>query len=118
MIVDDDAEIRESMVQALMMEDYSVITAVNGRNALDLLGSYDAANLPNCIIVDLTMPVMGGEQFLSEIKSSSSSHLSRIPIIIASAKGYGQLEIPGANGMLAKPLDLSDLYSVVESYCE
>ncbi|MBP1646952.1 MAG: response regulator, partial [Bacteroidetes bacterium] len=55
MVVDDEADIVELIRYNLTNEGYEVITARNGREALE-----KAALLPDLIILDLMMPVMDG----------------------------------------------------------
>src|SRR5688572_2265458 len=63
LLVEDDAEVRTSLREALEEDDYDVVTATNGLDALDWLRHNE---LPDAILLDLMMPVMDGFQFLAE----------------------------------------------------
>ena len=116
LVVDDDPDIRDSIASALEIEGYTVIMAENGQVALDLLlRMRERGVLPRCIMLDLMMPVMTGEEFLSEIKDHHEE-LRHIPVVVASANGsLLQHKLP-AREVLKKPIDINDLYRIAEQY--
>lgn len=118
LIVDDDPDIRDSIASALEIEGYPVLMAENGRVALDLLLSLHAKqdDLPRCIMLDLMMPVMTGEEFLEAIQNSEEMELKDIPVVVASANGSLLLNKLSAREVLKKPIDISDLYRIAEQY--
>ena len=78
LVVEDNALNRE-MLQVILSEQYSVLEAENGQEALSLLrqrGSEDVA----LILLDIMMPVMNGLTFLDRIKEDEK--LSLIPVIV------------------------------------
>src|SRR4029079_676576 len=80
LVVDDDPTILELIRHALgRLNRYEVVTAVNGADGLQ---SYFRA-LPDCVIVDVDMPVMDGFQFVRAIRGHSVS--ANTPIIVLSA---------------------------------
>ena len=80
LVVDDQAELREIMVSALIAAGHSAVPASNGKEALSQLA--DTSLLPSLIVLDLVMPVMSGRQFLSIMRSSE--RLSLIPVLVIS----------------------------------
>ena len=64
LVVDDDTDIRDSLVELLEFEGYSVVGAANGKEALDQL----RRRLPAVVLLDLMMPVIDG--FSSAVSSS------------------------------------------------
>jgi DNA-binding NarL/FixJ family response regulator len=72
MIVEDEIILREAYAMVLEFNGFAVSTAANGQLALDSL----ATHLPDLILLDLLMPVMGGKQFLE-----SSNILTKHPHI-------------------------------------
>lgn len=111
LVVDDDADIRETVADVLDHLGYSVITAENGRVALDLLR---AGPPPALILLDLMMPDMDGWEFLSELRASPP--FESVPVVILSA--MDRARGPAEAGYLRKPFDLDDLLAVVERYAQ
>ena len=115
LVVDDDPDIRDSIASALEIEGYPVLMAENGKAALDLLLSLKEGELPRCIMLDLMMPVMTGEEFLQTV-ATKYSDLREIPVVVASANGsLLQSNLP-AREVLRKPIDINDLYRIAEQY--
>src|SRR3989442_11456436 len=59
LVVEDDRPVRETLVEALELEGYSVQAVENGRRALQVM----AKRRPDAIILDLMMPTMDGWEF-------------------------------------------------------
>jgi CheY-like chemotaxis protein len=81
LVVEDDQDVRTSLVQVLEGEGYVVSAAENGREALDMLRA--PAQLPELILLDLMMPVMNGRHFLEE--QSRDPRLAPIPVLVMTA---------------------------------
>ncbi len=64
LVVDDDADVRELLVRTMQREGWSSVTAGDGREALDIV----AAQMPDLILLDLTMPRMDGFEFVAELR--------------------------------------------------
>lgn len=111
LVVDDDRDIRETLVDALEGEGYDVISAVDGVDALERLRSEEQS--PSLILLDLMMPRMNGMEFWKEI--SRVEPWARIPIVVVSADAQGRTHATtmGAVGYLKKPMQLRELYSAV-----
>ena len=103
LIVEDDAEVLEAMSEALAEEGYAVATAKNGQEALDYL---DRGSPPDLIILDLTMPVMDGREFLERRRHRRD--LSTVPVMVVSATSDARLSTHGVE-VLRKPVDLAVL---------
>ena len=110
MIVDDDADVRSTVADALEEEGYAVVTAANGREALKQL--LDGAR-PSLILLDMMMPEMNGWAFRAE--QQQRADLAAIPIIIFTAYGVPRDTAAqvGAQGYLRKPVRLDDLLAAV-----
>lgn len=119
LVVDDDEDIRSNLVLALQMEGYQVFEATNGVEALDFLTQNNNAEKVGCILLDLMMPKMDGLQFLAILESQYAETLAKIPIIVATAQGASSSnsQIPNTVAKLQKPMELDELYAVVEKYC-
>lgn len=116
LVVDDDPDIRDSIAAALEIEGHEVILAENGKAALELLLILRDKNaLPRCIMLDLMMPVMTGEEFLQTLNRDHLD-LTTIPVVVASANGSLLKTSLQAREILKKPIDISDLYRIAEQY--
>jgi CheY-like chemotaxis protein len=115
LVVDDDEDIRESLVDFFEDHGYEAVGAVHGRDALDRLSTHELQ--PCVIILDLMMPVMDGKEFREE--QLGHPDISRIPVVVISAYKDVAENAKSLNvaSTLAKPLDLSTLLRAVQKYC-
>ena len=117
LIVDDDADIRDTIEMLLVRHGFPVATACDGADALQKLG--DGAARPGLILLDLMMPRMNGEEFRRS--QLSRPELARIPVVVLSGAGRTQemlKRIDGQVEVLPKPIELTDLMSTVRRFCE
>lgn len=112
LVVDDDEAIRRVSGKLLEAEYYEVISAVNGRDALDKIFE----NPPDLIVVDYNMPEMNGLEFIEKLKSHS--HLSHIPTIMLTSTETEETEIKaltiGADDWIQKPIHKDRLLARVK----
>lgn len=78
MIVEDDAFVMDIYKTKLSQAGYAVIGAANGIEALEKLGSSDG--LPDLMLLDILMPLVGGIEVLKKIKEDEK--LKKIPVIL------------------------------------
>jgi CheY-like chemotaxis protein len=109
LIVDDDPNLLEVTSFVIESEGMAAETARNGEEALALLR---AGRRPGLVLLDLMMPVMSGWEFLDEVGKDPS--LKMIPIVVLTAGE--RAPVPGAVGLLYKPMDLRALIRAVERY--
>ena len=112
MVVEDDVAIRESLVELLEDEGYSVLSAPNGREALEVLRKNE---LPCLILLDLMMPVMDGWQFRRE--QASDPRLGSIPVVVITAAGEKPAASIQANLVLHKPVKVDRVLGAVQQFC-
>jgi CheY-like chemotaxis protein len=113
LVVDDDADIRETLRDALEFEGYAVDVAANGRDAWE---SLRPEALPALILLDLMMPVMNGAEFLRLLRSDAQ--MKSVPVVVVTAFGASAGGVAAeSQGLLPKPLDLELLLRTVERYC-
>jgi CheY-like chemotaxis protein len=110
LVVEDDEGIRESIVELLRDEGYSVVGAANGREALDALRG---GGRPCLVLLDLMMPIMSGWQFLDEI---AHTPLADLPVILVTAARDPNVKLPG-RPVLAKPVRIDVLLEAVKQHC-
>lgn len=116
LLVDDDPHIRDMLVQLLEDEGYNVLSAANGRDAVELLRG--ARELPRVIVLDLMMPVMNGWEFRATQRQDPS--LAPIPVIVLSAdhqvpRHAAELQV---QAYLQKPVDFDALLRLVGNYTQ
>ena len=113
LVVEDDAATRNALTFFLEGEGYTVCGVENGQEALDHLRRNA---LPNVVLLDLTMPVMGGCEFLRLQKQDPA--LASIPVIVLSADGEvaGMPELFGDVGCVQKPVDADLLLAAIRRF--
>ena len=103
LIVDDEPFNVDYLVQELEESDYNLITASNGREALEQVRS----EMPDLILLDIMMPVMDGFAVLGELKTDPL--LRNIPVIVISAVNDLESVVKGiqlgAEDYLPKPFE-------------
>jgi CheY-like chemotaxis protein len=114
MIVDDDKDIRESLVDLLEAEGYVAIGVSSGTVALSQM-TWEQF-VPDVIVLDLFMPQMGGAQFHALLQQNPK--WSRIPIIVCSGDLVSEDLRDAVFGVLQKPFDLERLFEMVKSACD
>ncbi len=113
-VVEDDADVRNGIVEVLLSEGYEVETAENGQVAFDFLQA--STSIPQIILLDIMMPVMDGLTFFQKIKSHERTDLNSIPIIITTAsRTDGVRKTPGIAGFIGKPIDLDELFATISA---
>jgi DNA-binding NarL/FixJ family response regulator len=113
LLIDDDPNLILLVKDYLEFRGYEVVTAENGREALDVLESAT----PDMIICDVMMPEMDGYSLVSTIRSEPKT--SWIPVLFLSAKGQSQDRVKGLNigadVYMVKPFEPEELVAQVES---
>ncbi len=109
LVVDDDADIREVLADIFEHRGFMVETAENGRVALTKASEH----VPNVIVLDLMMPVMTGQEFLTA--KAQHRPLADVPVVVATASS--SRPVAGAARVLRKPFRSEDLLDVVERLC-
>jgi PleD family two-component response regulator len=80
-LADDDADDRDLFIELLSQPNVNVNTVINGTELLHYLDKR-TDDLPDCIFLDLNMPVLGGKECLQQIRATEK--LKDIPVIIYS----------------------------------
>ncbi len=100
-IIDDDVHIGDLLAEVLEQNDYCVLRAYSGTEALMLLKTKS----PDLILLDLMLPGLSGEELLPKIKN--------IPVIVVSAKidvdNKVDLLLGGAVDYVTKPFNTKEL---------
>ena len=101
LVVDDSMLIRHTVCRFLEERGFTVESATNGREALELLTRIS----PDLIVTDMQMPNMGGTELITALKSKPET--ARIPIVIVAgrASGFDETE-KRANYAIYKDIDV------------
>lgn len=112
LLVDDDIQFLEATEYMLKYENYEVITAKNGDEAIKKFNEF----CPDIVLMDLKMPVMNGYDAFFKIKIDNPD----AKIIFTSAyainnEEFEKAEKSGLFGLLTKPFDLNELNNMIDS---
>jgi len=111
LVIEDDAEIRTGIVDALGIADYEVLHAADGDKGMQMAvrGGYDL------LLLDLVLPGPGGLEILAEVRTSRPT----IPVIILTALGDEDDRVKGlklgADDYVVKPFSVKELLARVEA---
>ncbi len=113
LVVDDSVTMVLSLKTTLTMNGFAVETANNGQAALDKLKS---GIKPNLILTDINMPVMGGLEFIGQVRSLPGFRFTPILTLTTESETSKRDEGKrlGATGWLVKPLSGEDLIKVIK----
>jgi putative two-component system response regulator len=100
-LIVDDVETNVIILEEILRSDYTIMTASNGKEALEKLA--DANPLPKLILLDVQMPEMTGRQMFEYMKTNEK--LRRIPVIFITAANDSESELlaAGAVDFINKP---------------
>jgi len=111
-IVEDDSEFRNMLRELLEEQEYRVVAMSNGAEALETLRG-DV--LPNVILLDVSMPVMDGFDFLRF--RNEDPRLAAVPVVlVTNAKPHERPTI-GVNDVVRKPIDIDEILFAIKRYC-
>jgi CheY-like chemotaxis protein len=109
LVIDDDPGIRGLLTTLFQGEGYRVETASNGLEALQKA----RARVPDAIILDLRMPVMGGHEFLQKWRQTAPG--PAVPVLAMSAYDVAaSAEDLGVQAFLPKPFSMDMLLSTLD----
>lgn len=110
LVCDDDKAILNSIRIYLTQEGYNVLTAVNGKQVLDIISKYEL----HCIVLDIMMPELDGLSTTLKVRENYNC-----PIILLSAKSEDTDKITGlsfgADDYVTKPFNPLELIARVKS---
>ncbi len=112
LLVDDEPRVRDVASEMLTLLGFRVLTAGNGREGLEVFR--ERKDEITCVILDLTMPEMGGEEGLRELRGLKSD----VRVILSS--GYNEQEVSqrfvgsGLAGFIQKPYTVAKLRETLQ----
>jgi response regulator RpfG family c-di-GMP phosphodiesterase len=112
MIVDDSRLIRSTLEESLLQAGFRVVSAENGRQALDLLRTHS----PDIIVSDMHMPVMAGAEFCEAVRAMEPH--GDVPFVAMSSEAdrrvMREMVHLGASAYLIKPFHPEQLIILAE----
>jgi len=117
LVVDDYESIRKATGTLLRSEDYEVLTAINGEDALRVIEEeLQAGRKVDLVLTDLSMPQMNGEQLITQLRQDA--RFSSIPVIMNTSADENvirrlaeKLQVP----VLTKPFDMDTLINLINA---
>jgi two-component system KDP operon response regulator KdpE len=110
LVVDDEPAIHRFLTPALMANDYDVLRADNGREALRRI----AGDAPDIVVLDLGLPDMDGKDIIGRVREWSD-----VPIIVLSARDREAEKIGaldrGADDFVNKPFGVGELMARIRA---
>jgi CheY-like chemotaxis protein len=110
LVVEDDEGVRDALRSVLEDEGFTVTSAENGVQALEMLR---AGPRPCLMLLDLMMPVMNGFDLSEQLQSDPV--LCDLPVVIITAAHAPVL--PRAIRVMRKPIRINELMAIVREYC-
>ena len=110
LVVDDDPAIRESLSNELRVAGYTILTASNGTDGVNVFHS----SAPDLVLTDLAMPRSDGFELIAAIRASS-----RVPLIVLSVRGADPDKVRaldlGADDFVTKPFSVTELLARIRA---
>src|SRR5262245_60133676 len=110
LVIDDEEEVVNAAKRMLERCGYTVKTATNGKEGMDIVNEAR----PDVIITDIIMPVMDGYEFFKQLRKEDFT--SRIPVIILTARTNMEdsFRALGVEGFVTKPFTSENLVDKIE----
>jgi CheY-like chemotaxis protein len=112
LVIDDNSELRESLVEVLRDHGCAVVEAANGSEGLKLLRCQKKKI--DLVVLDLMMPIMNGATFRWHQRLDPS--IAKVPVLVLSSVRDGEksARVLGAAGYLLKPVNPDELMAAVK----
>ncbi len=114
LIADDEPSVR-SLVKRVLKQNYTVLEAADGEEAVNMVFSQE----PDLVLMDILMPKMDGLTACYAIKMNQAT--KEIPVVMLTALGYDlnkrlSQDIMGAHGYITKPFNPQDLLNTIGEF--
>jgi DNA-binding response OmpR family regulator len=112
LIIDDERLVNDTTKLLLEQNNYNILQAFTGNQGLNIFN--ENSKIVDCIILDLSLPDIPGDEVLQRLRELSST----LKIIISSGTSDPEVEEQvialGANSFLAKPFRINELFNEIE----
>lgn len=117
LVVDDDQKMRQILVDELKKQGFQTIEASNGQEGLDSA----IKNMPDLILLDITMPVMDGLTMLQKLRENPKGTKVQV-IILSNAGDFGKIAEAVEKGicsyLVKSDITTEDLVKRVKQFLE
>ncbi len=118
LLVEDNEDLRELITRMLDSEDYDILAARDGEEALELIKSHRL----DLVLLDIIMPGKSGIEVLREMRSSKDSQIKNLPVVMVTARStVDDLEAvlsAGATSYIIKPFRSAALKAKIRDIFE
>jgi len=118
LIVDDDADVVQTISIGLKELNQTILTASDGAKALEVAGEED----PDILVLDLMLPRRGGFQVLQKLKGNRTMQGKRpLVCMVTGNEGMRHQQFAEQNGVdayLRKPFAIPNLVEVVQGFIQ
>jgi CheY-like chemotaxis protein len=112
LVVDDNPEVRDSLVDLLDAAGFDVACADGGQAALDHLREHGGPQAADVILLDYAMGDMTGTDFVAA--KASDPELASIPVVFVTGDGRARAAAAAwGHDCMVKPLEIDDLVAVI-----
>ena len=115
-LIVDDSEINREMLSEILKDDYDILEAPNGAEAITVIREHDREI--DLVLLDIVMPVMDGFEATKVIRSLERKDAMTVPIVAMTADAFDddmkKSIASGMNGHIAKPIDTDKLAILVD----
>jgi CheY-like chemotaxis protein len=107
LLIEDDADLREALSDALEISGHTVVSAVDGDEGLRRMREHK----PDVVVLDLMMPKLDGWQF--RVAQRNDPNLAETPVVVMSASSSPTAAAVDADLYLRKPLDAKTVLQAI-----
>ena len=116
LLIEDEDDISHPLAFRLKRMGFDVAIANNGKNGLEEA----KLTTPDLIILDLSLPLLSGEEVCKSIRENDEEGISQIPIIMLTAK-VSEVDriigkVIGANSYMTKPFEIEELLKEINRF--
>jgi DNA-binding response OmpR family regulator len=108
-VIEDEADLRNAVAEALTDEGYDVASAANGAAGLQLVRD----RVPQLAVLDLMMPELDGRDVLRQCRADP--RCASMKVLVITALRASHLEGLQVDAIVPKPFDLNELVDTVQS---
>ena len=109
LVVDDDSDMRESLLELLRDAGFPAVGAASGREALDIVRK----SPPRLVLADLTMPGLDGTSLMRAVQST----MEVAPVFVFVTGALPSLVGDVGAPLMTKPVDIDLLLKLVSTHC-